>query len=255
MTDGQPQEMAAANPPANGRLEREPFWGYQDLLLFAAMALPSLLAAAAVMKGVLWVLPPRTGAHALQILGAQFLGYGLWFLWLYMLLKARYRRPFWQSLGWIRPLGRRRVGLFLGPVVALAVGALAAALGTPDIDTPIKELLNDRFSLLLVGVFASTLGPLCEELAFRGFLFPLLARTFGPPAGVLLAAVPFALLHGPQYAWSWQHLVLILLAGVAFGWVRHRTGSTSAATLVHATYNLTFFTGYLLQGGDFPTQW
>ena len=63
-----------------------------------------------------------------------------------------------------------------------------------------QELLRDRLSIASIGFFAITLGPLCEELVFRGFLQPLLIRTFGVAAGILLCAVPFALLHGPQYA-------------------------------------------------------
>ncbi len=120
---------------------------------------------------------------------------------------------------------------------------------------PIKQLLTDRSSILLVSVFATTLGPLCEELAFRGFLLPLLLRSLGPLAGVFLTALPFAVLHGPQYGWSWRHLLLITLAGAAFGWVRYRTGSTAAAAVTHASYNLTFLVAYLSQGKDLPVRW
>jgi membrane protease YdiL (CAAX protease family) len=98
-----------------------------------------------------------------------------------------------------------------------------------------------------VGLFASTLGPVCEELAFRGFMLPLLARSFGVPAGVLLTAIPFGLLHGAQYSWLWQQVVLVTLAGVVFGTVRAVTRSTAASAMMHATYNLTFFVGYLVQ--------
>ena len=102
----------------------------------------------------------------------------------------------------------------------------------------------------MVGFFATTLGPLAEELVFRGFLQPLMMRTFGTAAGIVLASLPFSLAHGPQYSWSWRHVLLLFLASVVFGVVRWRTGSTAASTLVHATYNLTFFTGFLLQRKD-----
>jgi membrane protease YdiL (CAAX protease family) len=70
---------------------------------------------------------------------------------------------------------------------------------------------------------------------------PLLVRSFGALTGVLAAAAPFALLHGFEYAWNWQRLVIIFLAGAAFGWMRHRSGSTAAATVMHCAYNLVFF--------------
>jgi hypothetical protein len=142
-----------------------------------------------------------------------------------------------------------------GPVLALLVAALGVALKTPEIQMPIRDLLTDRFSILLVGIFASTLGPVCEELAFRGFLLPLVARSLGPFAATLIAALPFAVLHGPQYSWSWQHVLLIALAGMAFGWMRLRSRSTLAATLMHAGYNFTFFSAYLFQAKDLPIAW
>jgi membrane protease YdiL (CAAX protease family) len=110
-----------------------------------------------------------------------------------------------------------------------------------------EELLKGRSSLLLMGFFAVTLGPLFEELAFRGFLQPLLVSTFGAVGGVLLQAVPFAALHGAEYAWSWQQLIVMLLAGSAFGWMRHRTGSTAASTYMHAGFNFVVFLGMLAE--------
>jgi membrane protease YdiL (CAAX protease family) len=141
----------------------------------------------------------------------------------------------------------------IGFVQAIGIALLGVAMQTPNVEMPMRDLLSDRFSLILVGTFAVTLGPACEELAFRGFLLPVLARTFGGPAGVTLTSATFALMHGPQYAWSWQHLVLICLAGVLFGAVRLLSGSTAAAAAMHAGYNLTFFVAYLTQWEEFTS--
>jgi membrane protease YdiL (CAAX protease family) len=124
---------------------------------------------------------------------------------------------------------------------------LGSLLRTPNLDSPMQRLLEDKQSIALVGVFATTLGPLAEELIFRGFFQPLLVAKLGSIVGIAAASLPFALLHGPQYSWTWQHIVLLFMASLTFGVVRHRTGSTAASTMVHATYNLTFFTGFLLQ--------
>ena len=69
--------------------------------------------------------------------------------------------------------------------------------------------------------------------------------------GVLAAvvtAVPFALLHGPAYQWSWQHLLLVFLAGCVFGVVRSVLDSTLAAAATHSAYNLTLLAGYIANG-------
>jgi hypothetical protein len=247
------QPMPCLEPSATP--ERYPFWGYQDLTLFAALALPSLLLAFGLVQAVVLVSGARPAGKAGPLLAGQFLGYGFLFLSLYGLLKLRYNRPFWSSLGWVRPRAGLWTSVIGGPVVALLVASLGVVLQTPEIQMPIKDLFTDRFSIALVAVFATTLGPLCEELAFRGFLLPLVARSLGRVAGVLIAALPFAILHGPQYSWSWRHILLVALAGVAFGCMRLWSRSTLAATLMHAGYNLTFFSAYLFQGKDLPTRW
>jgi membrane protease YdiL (CAAX protease family) len=101
--------------------------------------------------------------------------------------------------------------------------------------------------LIAVGVGAVLAGPLFEELVFRGFAQPLLVRACGLFGGLLMCSLPFSLLHGPQYQWSWRHLLILVIASMVFGLIRHRTGSTAASTLAHAGYNLTFFTGLVLQ--------
>jgi uncharacterized protein len=225
----------------------EPFWDYRDLLVFAALSVPSILLGMVITQT--FVL--STGIHfpgkASALVIAQFLGYGFWFLSLYVLLRVRYDRPFWLSLGWTVPWRFLLPSLLGGPVLAFSVGILGAALNTPNVNMPLQDLLVDRPSVILVGLMATTLGPVCEELAFRGFLLPLLRRTFGVWLGLVLSSLPFALLHGPQYGWHWQHIVLLTLASLVFGLVRIYSRSTAAATLVHASYNLAFFIAYVLQ--------
>ena len=99
------------------------------------------------------------------------------------------------------------------------------------------------------------LDSLCEELAFRGFLQPLLARSLGAAPAILLAAIPFGLLHYPEYGDSWRHALIIAAAGAAFGAMRQVTGSTKAAVLMHASYNAFFFLVMFADGKDLPHSW
>jgi membrane protease YdiL (CAAX protease family) len=232
-----------------------PFWEYKDLILFFGVSLPSLVMAALLVRGARAVLPALPASKALDVLLVQFLGYAFLFVALYLLLRIRYDRPFWSSLAWEGSSKAIGVAFFGGPVVAIVVAAVGLLLDPPKVNVPMEELLRDRLSIALVGLFATTLGPVCEELAFRGFLQPLLTRTFGAVVGVVLAALPFTLLHGPQYGWSWQHVLPVGLAGLSFGIVRYVTGSTAAATAMHATYNLTVFSAAVLQRGSSFRPW
>jgi uncharacterized protein len=237
------------------REESYPFWGYIDLIVFFGLALPCLFLGAVVVKFFVHVLHLHVGSMALELVPAQFLGYGFLFFTLYLLLKFHYQQPFWQSLRWVRserPSAARSA--LYGFLLAFVVVLLGAALRTPDLQTPMKQLLSDRKSILLISIFAITLGPLCEELAFRGFLQPVLVRSFGPAGGIVLAAIPFGLLHLSQYGGSWRHGLLITVAGIGFGWMRHVSGSTRAAAFMHAGYNCIFFIA-LFQGGNLPSSW
>ncbi len=233
---------------------RVPFWGYHDLFVFVGATFASLLVAGLFVQAVWLVFALGGRGKAPQLLAAQFLGYALCFTFLWSWLRLKYRRPFWQSLGWSRFRERFWARVAWGVVVSLSVGVAGALLRTPDVNMPMKQLLSDRLSVVLVGIAAATAGPVCEELAFRGFLQPLLVRSLGAAPGILLTAMPFGLLHGPEYAWAWQYVLMVVLAGASFGWMKHRTGSTAAAAVMHAAYNLTFFVLFLLYGKDLPSK-
>ncbi len=231
-------EIPAVSPPS------DPFWNYQDLLFFIAFVIPTLLLTALLVGAIQ---PLRAFGRAFEGLVAQLVWYALVFALLYVLLRVRYGQPFWRSLGWKFPFRAMPLVLFGGPVLAITVGYAGYLLKTPDIEVPFRQMLDNRPTLLLFALFVVIIGPLCEELAFRGFIMPLLMRSFGAVIGIVGTGALFGFLHAPEYAWSWRHVVLITAAGSAFGWVRYKTGSTAAATVMHAGYNLTQFAAFLAQ--------
>lgn len=235
--------------------ERYPFWSYADLVVFFGLALPCLLLGAFTVKAFLFLFHLRVHSQALELVPAQFVGYAFLFFALYLLLKMHYGRPFWPSLRWVKTRFSPARTVLYGFALAFGIAFLGGVLRTPDVETPMKELLSDRSSILLIAVFAITLGPLCEELAFRGFLQPVLVRSFGAVAGVVLAAIPFGLLHLSQYGGSWRHGLLIATAGAGFGWMREASGSTRAAAIMHGAYNFIFFAAMFAQKGMIPHAW
>jgi membrane protease YdiL (CAAX protease family) len=225
---------------------KEPFWGYEELALFIGAWFPCWALALLLVRVGLALAPAAFSSDAVKTLAVQSLLYVLLLGSLYLLISARYRLPFWRSLRWTFDYRGVWLCFIAGPALAFALSALGVALRTPPA-SPIQDLVTDRRSLLIVMLFVTLLGPAFEELVFRGFLFPLLARSLGPWPGILLSAIPFALLHGPQNHWVWQQVVLVAMAGTVFGFVRYKTGSTAAAASVHVGYNMTFFLGFLVQ--------
>jgi membrane protease YdiL (CAAX protease family) len=223
-----------------------PRWSYEDLALFIGAVLPLLGVAELLLRGARALAPAAFSSEAVTTLAFQSLFYALLLGALYLLISWRYSLPFWRSLRWTFEYSGAWLYLAAGPALAIATAALGVLLHTPAA-SPIQDLVKDRVSLVVVMLFATLLGPAFEELVFRGFLLPLLARSLGVWPGIVGAAIPFALVHGPQYQWAWQQVVLVGLVGAVFGYVRCRTGSTAAAATVHVSYNMTFFVGFVLQ--------
>jgi membrane protease YdiL (CAAX protease family) len=130
----------------------------------------------------------------------------------------------------------------------MAVALVAWLIHAPPTTGPLVEMLKDRRTLMLLAIFGTTAAPLFEELAFRGFLQPLLVRSLGAVAGIGLTAALFGSLHYSEYGNSWRSALLVGLSGVAFGCIRHFTGSTRASTIAHAAFNALPFVSLFTQG-------
>ena len=166
-----PDTLAPPDPILVDPQENYPFWGYLDLAGFVIIAVLALIVDSALVGALLSV------AHIRKFfveLPAQFLLYAF-LLWLLSVMFRRYYgRPFWASLRWISTGLRPSVPLTCGVLRGVWRGGGKRLLKTPpDLNSPMNELLSDKTSAVLIAVFGTTLGPLCEELVFRGFLQPL----------------------------------------------------------------------------------
>ena len=231
------EPLAPLAPLPSPPPERDPFWSYGDLLIFAGLTLPCLLLGLGVVKTAFWIFQLHPAVTTWELLAAQITFYALLSGVLVALFRVQYDRPFWRSLGWVTPRLPLLSVMAGGVGLAMAVMLLGVLIRTPHIESPLTELLKDPTSLVLVAIFGSIVAPVCEELLFRGFLQPLLVRSLGAVAGIVVTAVPFGLLHFQEYGNSWRHVLLISLSGIAFGWMRQVTGSTKAAAGMHAAYN------------------
>ena len=241
--------------PDTGPPEQTPFWGYNDLLLFTGLAPVCLVLGYTLVKLALRILHIHPAVQVEEALPEQLLGYLLLFGALGLIFRQGYGRPFWASLGWTSmrlPLG---VIVCFGVLTGVMVVVASTLIRLPDKANPMTQMMDTRTAILLMTMFGITVAPLCEELAFRGFLQPLLARSLGAAPAILLAAIPFGMLHYPEYGDSWRHALIIAAAGVAFGAMRQFTGSTKAAVLMHASYNAFFFMVMFADVKDLPHTW
>ncbi|MGD0670326.1 MAG: type II CAAX endopeptidase family protein [Bryobacteraceae bacterium] len=248
---GPPEPPPAPEPAAPPLPERDPFWGYSDLLWFAGMAIGAMLVGWAVGGLTLALFKLKVASLAAEMIVL----YAVLFGSLQVMFRVRYDRPFWRSLGW-KPIRLPVMMVMLsGMITAVLVAMASTLIRTPTGENPMTQLLETRADVLVMGTLGITLAPICEELAFRGFLQPLLVRSLGAVPGIALAAVAFGLLHFQEYGNSWRHALIIALAGAAFGCMRHATGSTKAAAIMHAAYNLLFFIALMTEKRILPQIW
>jgi ABC-2 type transport system permease protein len=90
---------------------------------------------------------------------------------------------------------------------------------------------------LAIGLLAVVAAPLCEEVLFRGLLFPALQRSTSPGIAVVWSAALFTVVHPPT---GWLPLFLL---GCATAALVARSRFLPAAMAAHATYNLVVVVG------------
>jgi membrane protease YdiL (CAAX protease family) len=229
-------ETPLAPPPDDGR-ERQPFWGYADAFLMAGLVLPCMFLGWAMVRLALWIGHLRFAAPGVEAVPEMVVGYILLFAAMALIFRVQYDRPFWLSLGWTATRMPLLGCVLCGFATTILVLLVAVLIRTPPTTGPLIEMMKDRASLIPLAIFGITAAPLFEELAFRGFLQPLLARNLGAAGGIALAAALFGGLHYSEYGDSWRSALLVAVAGAAFGCMRQWTGSTRAAVIMHASFN------------------
>lgn len=177
------------------------------------------------------------------LFGTNILWYAAIFLFLYVTLGVLRGVPFWSSLGWKKLKSNLSAGranpwayFFAGCGLAIFVFIASSQVHTND-RMPIEEVLKNRSSALLLMAMAVFVAPLVEETVFRGYLYPLFARSFGILPGILLTGILFGLMHGAQLAWTWGIVGLLIVVGIIFTFARAQTGTVLASFLLHLGYN------------------
>lgn len=93
-----------------------------------------------------------------------------------------------------------------------------------------------------LAVTVALAAPVGEEMLFRGLLQRALESRLRPWLAIATAALPFALLHGPEPA------LFFFFWSLPVGWVAWRTRSIFPGVVVHAVNNLVGLAGLLFTG-------
>ena len=82
-------------------------------------------------------------------------------------------------------------------------------------------------------LLALLVGPIMEEVVFRGYLQSSLAKKIPAWAAILITSIVFTIGHSPMILWP-----MYFLYSATWGWILVRTGSLKMAILIHILSNL-----------------
>jgi membrane protease YdiL (CAAX protease family) len=225
-----------------------------DAILVIVFAFGAFVLCAAVAEGILLFvhraqhLSPEDltkgfSHNAFFQVPTEFAAYVVLVGFMASLVWSRHRTGLLQAVGWNAP-DRKRAFQALAAGVGMAMFSDVAEVllqeWTPT-SLPITEFFRDRPSAFVLAAFGILVAPLMEELIFRGFLYPALARFTGVIPAVIIIGVGFALLHGTQLGYAWAPLLVLLIVGLALTLARVLTKSVAACVLMHMAYNFTLF--------------
>jgi hypothetical protein len=226
--------------------DEDPVWNLGDVALSVLIFVAVLLLVAPLIALVIARLTAFRGASVqiifksitinMACLVAAYVALLAFMAWI---IRQKGHLSFADAIRWNRPgLSGAVSAVAIGVVLGLnAVLVLAVFHRWVPKSTPMDELFTTTKSAYLLAGFATLLAPLLEEMFFRGFLYPALARSTGTWAAIPLTSLGFSLLHGGQLAFAWLPLAMLFSVGLVLTWVRASTKSVARCVLVHMVYN------------------
>jgi uncharacterized protein len=227
--------------PPQPSLSEDPVWNGWDVLQIAVLTVVSivifLLLSAVGAKRILYPRSPFVDVlqFPLVTVVAQLLAYLLVLGFMVAVVKRVPGHEFWRELRWKWPPNWLRY-LVAGFLLSVGLQAFAHLLPMPR-ELPIDRFFRTAREAWALSLFGMTFAPLMEELFFRGFLYPVLARRLGTATAVILTSASFGLIHAPQLGRAWGPVLVVFLVGLALTITRAVTKSVAPGFLMHVAYN------------------
>lgn len=234
-------EVLASTPlPPAIPVGRVPVWFYRplDLLgamfvfaVFAGMAMASIHAPGSAVEDL------NPAVLALNI-GFQFMLAGLVFVsvafrvGLVEWLGLRWSGWYWAIL--IGPGAVIGIWMFLGGLQKVGYMDWLKSLGVEQVQDSVKLLHESKnpWVIGLMSVAAVLVAPLCEEVVFRGYFYPVLKRFGGLAVAAFCSSLLFSCAHGSLVA-----LLPLFIFGLVQVVAYEKTGSLWAPIAVHFCFN------------------
>lgn len=216
-------------------------WFYRPLDLVGACLVYAVFAAMVLGNargGSQDAVPALTAGTLLINMGFQFVMAGAvaigvvrrvgWIAWLGL------RWPGWPWIFLIAPAAVVFIWVLVGGLQCSGFVEWMESFGVETVQDTVKLLRQseDPMILALMSLAAVVSAPLCEEIVFRGYFYPILKRFAGAWPAAVCASLVFALAHGNLAA-----LLPLFIFGGVLVFVYEKTGSLWAPIAVHFCFN------------------
>ncbi|MDO4539614.1 MAG: type II CAAX endopeptidase family protein [Syntrophomonadaceae bacterium] len=216
--------------------QAKPRWNLVDVILVYVGTMILGLPLVALLGAKLF----PAGMDTLTQFGVAAAGQYLSMAFLVWLLAVLLRRAAWRDLGFVAPRRQDLVryglrgGLLLAAIM-IALGLLIAII-QPELEGQyFEQVLREssagyHFAItFLAGVIV---GPLTEELYFRGMLYPVLRQHLDVRWAIIVGGVLFGVIHADL----WRAIPLAV-GGIGLCYIYEKSGSIWVSFLAHALWN------------------
>ncbi len=219
-------------------------WGLWDvvILFLVYFGLQSFFAAFVFLSDHFHLFSERT-LHYISLFWATLGVNILIALFIFSYFQKKYRLR-WKDLGFYKKKIKSYLGLgglgylafiplfFLLILLSSGVCSLFGVEPQPHV---LIDILKEEKSFWVLGglaLFASVVGPIIEEILFRGVLYSAVRKKWGVNKGLMVTSLFFALIH-----FNFFQFIPIFGLGLALTWLYEKTGNLLPSIAMHALNN------------------
>jgi membrane protease YdiL (CAAX protease family) len=140
----------------------------------------------------------------------------------------------WRSVFWIAPLSLVVMWSIFGGLIWAGYMEWMESLGVDTVQESVRVLQNSDDPAILgwMSFAALIAAPICEEVIFRGYCYPVVKKYTGAIASMVVTSLVFACAHG-----NLPSALPLFLLGMLLVYTYERTSSLWAPVAVHFLFN------------------
>lgn len=207
-------------------------WGLKDLLLIFIMTIISYYIIGFIIGFILMLFGLERNTTRLIV---NNLFYIIFCIAIFLNIGVVYNREIFKSLALQHP---KKLSLFFIPIIAVGLFYFFKLFPEISKEPPMGQYLVTKLDTSVHIIAAVMLAPFTEEIVWRGYIFPIIKKKAGIAVAIFSITIFFTLTHAWQLFGAWPILIKVFIGAFIFTIIRAVTNSTSAAILLHFSYNL-----------------